>query len=149
MARIIAVCRSERKGTTKTAITEGYLKEDHGLVDDAHADPGSHRQLSLLAIESVNKMQGRGLELGPGDFAENLTTEGVDLVSLPVGTRLHVGSEIILELTQHGKECHSGCAIFQKLGTCIMPREGIFARILQGGTVRAGDSIRVTEKTGD
>ncbi|MFH1003680.1 MAG: MOSC domain-containing protein [Chloroflexota bacterium] len=146
MAKIIAVCRSQRKGTTKSAIAEGYLKEDHGLVDDAHADPGSHRQLSLLAIESVNKMQGRGLELGPGDFAENLTTEGIDLVSLPVGTRLRVGEGVLLELTQHGKECHRGCAILQQIGSCIMPREGVFARILRGGPVRAGDTIRLAEE---
>lgn len=145
MAKIIAVCRSQRKGTTKSAIAEGYLKEDHGLVDDAHADPGSHRQLSLLAIESVNKMQGRGLELGPGDFAENLTTEGIELFTLPVGTRLRVGQEVRLEISQIGKECHTGCAIRRQVGKCIMPVEGVFARVLRGGTVKPGDVLSVEE----
>lgn len=148
MAKIIAVCKSEGKGTTKATITEGLLKQDYGLVGDAHADAGSHRQLSLLAVESINKMQGRGLELGPGDFAENLTTEGIDLVSLPVGTRLYVGDEVILELTQHGKKCHTGCAIYQQIGNCIMPKEGVFARIIQAGKVKAGDTIRVAEGSG-
>ncbi len=144
MAKIVAVCRSEEKGTTKQPIGEGVLREDFGLEGDAHADHG-HRQVSLLAVESIDKMRGLGLELGPGDFAENLTTEGLALASLPVGTRILVGADALLEVTQIGKECHRGCAIYQQIGKCIMPREGIFARVLRGGPVRAGDEIRLEE----
>ena len=143
MAKIVAVCRSEEKGTTKQAIAEGILTEDFGLEGDAHADCCSHRQVSLLATESIDKMRGLGLELSPGDFAENITTEGLELASLPVGTRLAIGAGVRLEVTQIGKECHRGCAIYKQIGKCIMPKEGIFARVLRGGTVRAGDDLRV------
>ncbi len=142
MASVIAVCRSKEKGTKKETITSGVLQEDYGLVGDAHADCCTNRQVSLLAIESIDKMRGLGLNLSPGDFAENLTTEGIDLVSLPVGTRLSIGEEIILELTQIGKKCHSGCAIFREVGKCIMPKEGIFTKVIRGGFVKAGDPIR-------
>ncbi|MBI4284190.1 MAG: MOSC domain-containing protein [Chloroflexi bacterium] len=148
MAKVIAVCRSKKKGTRKQAMPEGYLRPDYGLADDAHADAGSHRQLSLLAMESIDKMRGLGFDLGPGDFAENITTEGIDLVSLPIGTRIRVGDEIVLEMTQIGKECHLACAIRRQIGDCIMPKEGVFARIIQGGLVRAGDEIRI-DKDGD
>ena len=94
-------------------------------------------------------MRGRGFEIGPGDFAENLTTEGIDLVSLPVGTRIFVGKKVILELTQLGKECHTGCAIYHQIGKCIMPKEGLFARVIQGGPVKAGDTVGVAEEAGD
>jgi MOSC domain-containing protein YiiM len=147
MAKIIAVCKSEDKGTRKEAIVEGILKEDYGLVGDAHADCCTHRQVSLLAMESIEKMRRLGFELGPGDFAENLTTQGLDFTSLPVGTRISVGEDVILEITQIGKECHSGCAIYQQIGTCIMPKEGIFAKVIRGGFVRAGDQIKI-EKNG-
>ena len=147
MARIIAVCRSAKKGIKKQDINEGYLLQDYGLDEDAHADQGSHRQLSLLAIESVDKMRELGLELVPGDFAENLTTQGIDLPSLPIGTRMLVGDEVVLEMTQIGKECHTACAIRRQVGDCIMPTEGVFARIIRGGQVRAGDEIRI-EKDG-
>jgi len=143
MARIIAVCRSDQKGTRKQVVAEGFLSEDYGLVGDAHADCSTHRQVSLLAIESISRMQGLGLEVGPGDFAENLTTEGLDLASLSVGTHISIGDEIVLELTQIGKECHSGCAIFRRVGKCIMPKEGVFTRVIRGGLVKAGDEIRV------
>ncbi len=116
MARIIAVCRSEKKGTKKESVAEGVLKENHGLLGDAHADCCTHRQVSLLAIESINKMRSLGFDIGPGDFAENLTSEGIDLVSLPIGTRLSIGKEAILEVTQIGKECHTGCAILRQTG---------------------------------
>ena len=145
MAKIIAVCRSKEKGTKKEIIAEGILREDYGLVGDAHADCCSHRQVSLLAVESINKMRRLGFNVGPGDFAENLTCEEIDLVSLPIGTRLSIGKEIILELTQIGKECHAGCAIFRQTGKCIMPKEGIFARVIQGGLVKTGDEVRVQE----
>jgi MOSC domain-containing protein YiiM len=143
MAKIIAVCKSEEKGTRKKAVTEGILKEDYGLDGDAHADCCTHRQVSLLAVESIDKMRRLGFEVGPGDFAENLTTQGVELASLPVGTKISIGKDILLEVTQIGKECHSGCAIYQEIGKCIMPKEGIFARVIYGGCIRAGDEIRI------
>jgi FdhD protein len=143
MAEIIAVCKSEEKGTRKKAVAEGILKEDYGLVGDAHADCCTHRQVSLLAMESIDKMRRLGFEVGPGDFAENLTTQGVELMSLPIGTKISVGKDVLLEVTQIGKECHSGCAIYQEIGKCIMPREGIFARVTHGGCVRAGDRIKI------
>jgi MOSC domain-containing protein YiiM len=147
MAKIIAVCKSEEKGTRKEAVVEGILKEGYGLVGDAHADRCTHRQVSLLAMESINKMRELGFELGPGDFAENLTTQGVELTSLPVGTKISVGKDVLLEVTQIGKECHRGCAIYQEIGKCIMPKEGIFAKVFRGGFVKAGDEIMV-EKNG-
>ncbi len=142
MAKIIAVCRSEKKGVKKGPVAEGVVRENYGLIGDAHADYGTHRQLSLLAIESIKKMRSLGFDVGPGDFAENLTCEGIDLVSLPVGTQLLVGKEVILEVTQIGKECHSGCAIYRQIGKCIMPKEGVFARVIRGGLVRAGNTIK-------
>jgi len=145
MAKIIAVCRSEEKGTKKEGIAKGIFKEGFGLLGDAHADSTTHRQVSLLAIESINKMREAGFEVGTGDFAENLTTEGMDLPSLPVGTRLSIGNDVLLEITQIGKDCHSGCAIFRQIGKCIMPREGVFARVLRDGIVRAEDEIKVSE----
>ena len=143
MAKIIAVCKSEKKGTKKEDITEGSLKEGYGLVGDAHADCCTHRQVSLLAIESINRMRSLGFDVSPGDFAENLTTKGLALVSLPVGTRISIGNGVLLEVTQIGKECHSGCAVFRQTGKCIMPKEGIFAKVIRGGVVRAGDQISV------
>ena len=143
MAKVIAVCTSKRKGTRKKTVAQGSLREDYGFVGDAHAECNSHRQVSILAIESIEKMQGLGLAVGPGDFAENLTTEGVDLVSLPIGTRFSVGSEIVMELTQIGKECHTRCAIYRQAGSCIMPTEGVFARVIRGGVVQTGDPIRI------
>ncbi len=142
MAKVLAVCRSRKKGTRKEAIAEGILKEEYGLIDDAHADCCTHRQVSLLAVESIDKMRGLGFDIGYGDFAENLTTEGIDLVSLPVGTRVSIGKDVILEITQIGKECHTACAIRRQVGKCIMPEEGVFARVIRGGTVKAEDQIR-------
>jgi len=149
VARIIAVCRSEKKGIKKESVAEGVLKENHGLVGDAHADCCTHRQVSLLAIESIEKMRKLGFAIGPGDFAENLTSEGIDLVSLPIGTRLSIGKEAILEVTQIGKECHTGCAILRQTGKCIMPKEGVFAKVIRGDSVRAGDQIRRMNKDGE
>ncbi len=143
MASLLAVCSSKEKGIKKEVVAESFLKEGFGVVGDAHADCCTHRQVSLLAIESIAKMRGLGFDVNPGDFAENLTTDGIDLVSLPVGTRLSVGKGIILEITQIGKECHTGCAIFRQVGKCIMPKEGVFARVIRGGLARAGDTIKV------
>jgi len=143
MAKIIAVCKSEEKGTKKKAVAEGILKEDYGLDGDAHADCCTHRQVSLLAMESIDKMKRLGFEVGPGDFAENLTTQGIELVSLPVGTKISIGKDVLLEVTQIGKECHSGCAIFKEIGKCVMPKEGIFTKVIHGGCVRAGDRLKI------
>jgi len=145
MAKIIAVCRSQKKGTKKEDVKEGYLHQDYGLADDAHADCSTHRQVSLLAIESIDKMRSLGFDLSPGDFAENLTTEGIDLVSVPIGTKLSVGQDVILEMTQIGKECHTACAIRRQVGQCIMPEEGVFTKVIRGGQVRAGDQIRIED----
>jgi len=142
-ARIIATCISDAKGERKRPVASVTLREDHGIVGDGHAGPG-HRQVSLLASESIAKMQALGLDVDKGDFAENLTTAGLELPSLPIGTRLRVG-QTLLEVTQIGKECHTRCAIYHQAGDCVMPKEGIFARVLQGGTLRAGDSLVVCD----
>jgi len=144
---VVAVCRSEKTGIPKTPCGEGIFIEDFGMEADAHAAKGITRQVSLLAEESIAKMQGRGVDLKPGDFAENLTIRGLELYSLPVGTRMQVGDETILEVSQIGKNCHSSCAIFQIVGSCIMPKEGIFARVIKGGTIRTGDVIRLLDET--
>ena len=140
---VIAVCRSDKKGTSKDIIPEGQFREGFGMVNDAHADFKTHRQVSLLAMESIAKMRKLGLDVGPGAFAENLTTKGMTIASLPIGTKITVGKEVVLEISQIGKECHTGCAIFRQVGKCIMPKEGVFARVIKGGTVVAGDKIKV------
>ena len=145
MVSVIAVCKSKKKGINKEPVTEGTFKADYGLIGDAHAECQINRQVSLLAAESIGKMQHLGLNLSPGDFAENLTTEGIDLVSLPIGTRLFIGGEVILEVSQIGKECHTACAIRRQVGECIMPAEGVFARVIQGGIVKPGDRIKTGE----
>lgn len=137
--KVVAVCISSSKGERKTPVAAVELREEHGIVGDAHAGPW-HRQVSLLARESIDKMRALGLDVTTGDFAENLTTEGVDLLALPIGTRLSVGATE-LEVTQIGKECHTRCAIYHQAGDCVMPKEGIFARVLRGGIVRPGDEI--------
>ena len=143
MAKIIAVCASEEKSTRKRNISKGTFRKNYGLLGDAHADSKTHRQISLLALESIDKMRKLGLELNPGDFAENLTVEGIDLLSVTPGVHLYIGDGIDLEVTQIGKECHSGCAIREQTGKCIMPTEGIFARVVRGGTVRPGDTLKL------
>ncbi len=145
--RIIAVCRSESKGVRKVDIGSGVLKEGFGLEGDAHGGDW-HRQVSLLSVSSIEKMRERGLDVQPGDFAENLTVEGLDVWKLPVGTRLRAG-EALLEVTQIGKECHTGCEIFRQVGQCIMPREGIFAKVLKGGCVGRDDALVVVEERND
>ncbi len=144
MGVIKAVCISPEKGMRKKDQGEGILIKEHGLRDDAHSGLW-HRQVSLLALESIEKMRAMGLDVGPGDFAENLTTEGINLVELPIGTRLKIGSEAVGEVTQIGKECHNRCAIFYQAGDCVMPREGIFIRVLDGGQVKTGDTIEVIQ----
>ncbi len=144
MAEIIAVCTSPEKGQRKKNIGESMLLKDMGLKDDAHAG-FAHRQVSLLAEESIAKMTAKGLDVGPGDFAENLTTRGINLVNLPVGTRLKAGPDAILRVTQIGKECHDRCSIYYQAGDCVMPREGIFAEVLLEGLVKNGDRLDIKE----
>jgi len=141
MAKIVSVSKSESKGTRKSPVEFGVFETGVGLVGDAHASGDSIREVSLLAIESINKMNNQDFHFNPGDFAENLTTSGINLVSLPVGTRLQVGKDVILEVTQIGKKCHTQCAIFKEVGKCVMPKEGIFARVLRGGVIRADDAL--------
>ena len=141
MGEIVAVNVSKEKGERKTPETSVQLRENHGIVGDAHAGDW-HRQVSLLALESIAKMQALGLDVGPGDFAENLTTQGIDLVNLPVGTRLAVGP-VELEISQIGKVCHTRCAIFYQAGDCVMPKEGVFARVLSGGVIQPQDRIEL------
>ncbi len=143
-AEVVAVCISTEKGTVKEEIERGEIVEGFGLKGDAHGGDW-HRQVSLLGEESIDKMRGKGLELDYGDFAENITTRGIDLYELPLGTKLHIGEDVILEVTQIGKECHHGCEIFKKIGSCIMPLEGIFSRVIKGGEIKTGDRIIVEE----
>jgi MOSC domain-containing protein YiiM len=139
--RVVAVCVSEQKGERKKPVQEVLVRENHGIVGDAHAGDW-HRQISLLALESIKKMQAKGLDVTTGDFAENITTEGIDLPSLPIGTRLSIG-ETLNEVTQIGKECHTRCAIYHQAGDCVMPREGIFVKVLRGGVIRPDDTVEV------
>ena len=138
--RVLAVNISEEKGTKKTNVGSCTLLKDFGLKGDAHGGPW-HRQVSLLANESVEKMKAKGLEVGYGDFAENITTEGIDLVHLPIGTEIRIGNSIVLRVTQIGKECHERCAIYYQAGDCVMPKEGIFAEVISEGEVKVGDEI--------
>jgi MOSC domain-containing protein YiiM len=142
-ARIVAVCTSDRTGIPKKPVKEALLKVDWGIVGDAHAR-NWHRQVSLLAMESVEKVRAKGLDVGPGAFAENITTEGIELYTLPVGTRMRLGDALV-EVTQIGKVCHTKCAIHQITGDCVMPREGIFVKVLEPGTISAGDQVEIVE----
>jgi MOSC domain-containing protein YiiM len=140
-ARVLAVNVSGARGTKKGEVERGFLKENLGLEGDAHAERGSHRQVSLLGAESIKKMELKGLNAVPGIFAENIITEGIDLVHLEPGMRISVGKTAVLEITQIGKECHTGCEISALVGECIMPTEGVFARVVKGGTIKKGDPI--------
>jgi len=135
---------SAKKGIRKKPIKEVLLKTNYGIEGDAHASSKWHRQVSLLSLESIRKMQDKGLNVNPGDFAENITTEGIDLPTLPVGTKMTIGNNIEVEVSQIGKECHTRCAIYYLAGDCVMPKEGIFVTVLKGGKVREGDEIVVS-----
>ena len=143
MAEVIAVCVSERKGIRKKEVPQIELRRGHGILGDAHAG-NWHRQISLLGEESIDKMRAFGLTLTPGAFAENIVTRGIELKALPVGTLLRVG-ETLLQVTQIGKECHSDCAIKKATGSCVMPTDGIFAVVVEEGSIRPGDRITVEE----
>jgi MOSC domain-containing protein YiiM len=138
--KIVSLSISKKKGTRKTTITEARLKENFGLEGDAHAGDW-HRQVSFLASESIQQSRERGLDVDFGDFAENIATSGIDWISVPVGTRFKLGDTALVEITQIGKECKKKCAIFYQAGDCIMPREGVFAKVLRGGVIRCGDAI--------
>jgi MOSC domain-containing protein YiiM len=140
VGRVVAVSISDRKGIKKINVDQAELRVEHGLANDAHAG-NWHRQVSLLGVESIGKIRAKGLEVGAGDFAENITTEGLCLWKLPVGTRFRIGPGAVVEVTQIGKTCHHRCEIFHQVGDCVMPREGIFARVREAGTIRPGDTI--------
>ncbi len=141
---IVAVSTSLKKGEKKSNMDTAELIADYGLKGDAHAG-NWHRQVSLLALESIEKIRAKGLDVAPGDFAENITTRGLNLWELEVGTMIGLGEDAMVEITQIGKECHNRCAIYHRVGDCVMPKEGIFARVIKGGSVCPGDRARVTE----
>lgn len=143
MGKILAVNISEKKGTGKVNVHSARLIEDFGLEGDAHAGKW-HRQVSLLSYEKIEAFRAKGAMVQAGDFGENLVVQGIDLSALAVGTRLKC-REAVLEVTQIGKECHKGCRIFQTMGDCIMPREGVFARVICGGRVTEGDEVAILE----
>ena len=138
--KIVSLAVSKKKGTPKTCLNEITLVPDHGVEGDAHAGTW-HRQVSFLSSESIQKAANTGLEVGFGDFAENIATAGIDWTTIPVGTRFQLGDSAVVEITQIGKECHNRCAIYYKAGDCIMPKEGVFAKVIRGGTLRCGDEI--------
>lgn len=144
MGTVKAICTSEVKGIQKTGTNSVVLEADHGIEGDAHAG-NWHRQVSLLSFEKIEEFKAKGAEVNDGSFGENIIVEGFDLKSLPIGTRFSC-NDAVLELTQIGKECHAHCAIYHKMGDCIMPREGVFTRVIEGGTVSVGDTIGVIDK---
>ncbi len=143
MGKVMAVCISEKKGTQKKNVHEALFIEDFGLENDAHAGKW-HRQVSLLSYEKIQDFKKKGAPVEDGAFGENLIVSGIDFKNLPVGTRFQSG-DVVLEMTQIGKECHSGCEIYKIMGDCIMPREGVFAKVLHGGRIREGDELTVLE----
>lgn len=145
MGRVVNVCISEKKGTQKHPIDEGEFIVEFGVKDDAHAGKW-HRQVSLLALEKIEDFRSKGGNVDFGAFGENLVIEGFELNKLPVGQRLTVGDEVLLEVTQIGKECHDKCAIYYQVGECIMPKNGIFTRVLKGGKVKVGDECKLVNQ---
>jgi MOSC domain-containing protein YiiM len=141
MGRVLAVCISEQKGTEKKDVGAAEFRREHGIVGDAHAG-NWHRQVSLLSFEKIEAFRARGADVDFGAFGENLVVEGIDFASLPVGAQFRAGG-VTLELTQIGKECHHHCKIFERMGDCIMPREGVFAIALSDGTIKTGDSLEI------
>lgn len=139
---VIEISISEKKGIPKSNVGLAVLEEDFGIVGDAHA--GSEKQVSLLSMESINKMKEKGAKVKPGDFAENITTEGINLLSLRIGSKLKIGESAVLKVTHKGKTCHDRCFIYQTVGDCIMPKEGIFVKVIKGGIIKKGDKIEST-----
>ncbi len=144
--KIESIAISKKKGTRKTQVQETELVADHGLEGDAHAGPW-HRQVSFLSSESIQNARDKGLDVTFGDFAENIATSGIDWKNVPIGTRLKMGDKAIVEITQIGKECHNKCAIYYMAGDCIMPREGVFGRVLEGGKITCNDSISIINQS--
>ena len=144
--KIESIAVSKKKGTRKTLVNEAQVIKEHGLDGDAHAGPW-HRQVSFLSSESIEKARNGGLDVSFGDFAENIATSGIDWKNVPVGTRYRLGGSTVVEITQIGKECHNKCAIYYKAGDCIMPKEGVFGRVIEGGTIRNGDPVQVIAET--
>ena len=144
MGKVLAVCISEKKGTEQRNVGSARFIEDWGIENDSHAGKW-HRQVSLLSHEKIEAFRARGAEVIDGAFGENLVVDGFDFRTLPVGTKFKC-NDVVLELTQIGKECHSGCAIYQKMGECIMPREGVFTRVLHGGTISVGDTMEILKE---
>jgi len=142
--KIVSVNISKKKSVRKKPVEKVNILVGFGLEGDAHGG-NWHRQVSLLAIESIEKMRSKGLNVNPGDFGENITTQGIDLISLPIGTVLKLGKKVLLEITQIGKVCHTKCAIYYQAGDCVMPKEGVFARVLEGGKIKVGDEIEILE----
>ena len=140
--KIVSLAVSRKKGTRKTIVEEAKLVKEHGLEGDAHAGAW-HRQVSLLSSESIEESRNSGLDVTFGDFAENIATTGADWKTIPVGTRVRLGDTALIEITQIGKECTNRCAIYYQAGDCIMPREGVFARVLKGGVIRCGDPVEI------
>lgn len=140
--KIVSIAISKKKGTRKTPVEEAFISKDHGLEGDAHAGKW-HRQVSFLSSESIESVKDQGLDVTFGDFAENIASVGIDWKTLPLGTRVQLGDTVIVEITQIGKECHNKCAIYYMAGDCIMPREGVFARVLEEGTIHRGDPIQI------
>lgn len=145
--KIVSIAKSKKKGTRKTVTGSVYVKKGHGIEDDAHSGPW-HRQVSFLSSESIEDARQRGLNVTFGDFAENFATEGIEWQKIPVGTRLKLGDSTVVEVTQIGKECHNKCAIYYQAGDCIMPKEGIFAKVLEDGYIKTGDRIEILEDSG-
>jgi len=144
--KVVSVAISRKKGTPKVQVEKATLLEDHGLEGDAHAGPW-HRQVSFLAAESIEEARKKGLDVDFGDFAENIATSGIEWQDIPVGTRVNLGDSALVEITQKGKECHNKCAIYYLAGDCIMPREGIFGRVLKGGEVCCGAPVRISRSS--
>ena len=141
--KVVSINISDKKGVRKKPVDQALIRENYGIETDAHASEKWHRQISLLALESIEKMQAMGLKVGPGDFAENITTQGIDLPGLPVGAKMTIGGNVEVEVSQIGKVCHTRCAIYHQAGDCVMPKEGIFVRVLKGGTIKTGDEIEI------
>ena len=146
--KIVSIALSRKKGMVKTPVEEAFLSKGHGLQGDAHAGPW-HRQVSFLAAESIEAARQQGLEVGFGAFAENIATVGIDWKNLPIGFRVRLGATAVVEITQIGKECHNRCAIYYQAGDCIMPREGVFGRVLEDGLVRCGDPVELLGRQAD
>jgi MOSC domain-containing protein YiiM len=145
--KIVSIAVSKKKGTRKTPVDEIFISKDHGLEGDAHAGKW-HRQVSFLSSESIEETRQQGLDVTFGDFAENIATTGIDWKTIPVGSRIKLGDTVLVEITQIGKECHNRCAIYYKAGDCIMPREGVFARVLEEGKIRRGDEVKIMQERG-